>query len=124
MLLHLAVEFQHRNGQTIKRSILLCKYIVIELSFGIKFSQHLLEVLPYFRTSYKNYRLITTNYNSRTNLQEIDVRLSNFCFLDANCLVVGESQGSFRRLTGRFPVKSPRPEGDSQTTDTYHCTNS
>ena len=38
-----------------------------------------------------------------------------FCFLDADCLVVGESQGSSRRSVGKYPVKPPRPEGDSQT---------
>ena len=47
-----------------------------------------------------------------------------FCFLDADCLVVGESQSSSRRSTGRYPVKSPRPEGDSQTIDTLQCRNS
>ena len=35
-----------------------------------------------------------------------------FCFLDADCLVVGESQGSSRRSVGKYPVKPPRPEGD------------
>ena len=28
-----------------------------------------------------------------------------FCFLDADCLVVGESQSSSRRSAGRYPVK-------------------
>ena len=42
-----------------------------------------------------------------------------FCFLDADCLVVGESQGSYRRLVGKYPVKPPRPEGDSQTIGTF-----
>ena len=41
-----------------------------------------------------------------------------FCFLDADCLVVGESQSSSRRSAGKYPVKPPRPEGDSQTIDT------
>ena len=41
-----------------------------------------------------------------------------FCFLDADCLVVGESQGSSRRSAGKYPVKPPRPEGDSQTIGT------
>ena len=36
-----------------------------------------------------------------------------FGFLDADCLVVGESQSSSRRSAGRYPVKPPRPEGDS-----------
>ena len=45
-----------------------------------------------------------------------------FCFLDADCLVVGESQSSSRRSAGRYPVKPPRPEGDSQTIDTLQCT--
>ena len=31
-----------------------------------------------------------------------------FCFLDADCLVVGESQGSSRRSVGKYPVKPPR----------------
>ena len=54
-----------------------------------------------------------------TYLQEIDVRLSKkFCFLDADCLVVGESQSSSRRLARKYPVKPPRPEDDSQTIDT------
>ena len=30
-----------------------------------------------------------------------------FCFLDADCLVVGESQGSSRRSVGKYPVKPP-----------------
>ena len=34
-----------------------------------------------------------------------------FCFLDADCLVVGESQSSSRRSAGRYPMKPPRPEG-------------
>ena len=38
-----------------------------------------------------------------------------FCFLDADCLVVGESQSSSRRSAGRYPVKPPRPEGDCQS---------
>ena len=46
-----------------------------------------------------------------------------FCFLDADCLVVGESQSSSRRSAGRYPVKPPRPEGDSQTIDTLQCRN-
>ena len=46
-----------------------------------------------------------------------------FCFLDADCLVVGESQGSSRRSVGKYPVKPPRPEGDSQTIGTYRCRN-
>ena len=46
-----------------------------------------------------------------------------FCFLDADCLVVGESQGSSRRSVGKYPVKLPRPEGDSQTIGTYRCRN-
>ena len=41
-----------------------------------------------------------------------------FCFLEADCLVVGESQGSSRRSVGKYPVKPPRPEGDSQTIGT------
>ena len=41
-----------------------------------------------------------------------------FCFLDADCLVVGESQGISRRSVGKYPVKPPRPEGDSQTIGT------
>ena len=41
------------------------------------------------------------------------VRLSNFCFLDANCLVVGESQGSSLCSDGKYPVKTPHTEGDS-----------
>ena len=47
-----------------------------------------------------------------------------FCFLDADCLVVGESQSNSRRSAGRYPVKPPRPEGDSQTIDTLQCRNS
>ena len=50
-----------------------------------------------------------------------------FCFLDfleADCLVVGESQSSSRRSAGRYPVKPPHPEGDSQTIDTLQCRNS
>ena len=35
----------------------------------------------------------------------------------------GGGQGSSRRSTGKYPVKPPRPEGDSQTIDTYHCRN-
>ena len=46
-----------------------------------------------------------------------------FRFLDADCLVVGESQGSSRRSVGKYPVKPPRPEGDSQTIGTYRCRN-
>ena len=46
-----------------------------------------------------------------------------FCFLDADCLVVGESQGSSRRSVGKYPVKPPRPEGDSQTIGSYRCRN-
>ena len=48
-----------------------------------------------------------------------------FCFLDADCLVVGKSQSSSRRSAGKYPVKPPRSEGDSQTIDTYmyHCRN-
>ena len=46
-----------------------------------------------------------------------------FCFLDADCLVVGESQSSSRRSAGKYPVKPPRPEGDSQTIDTHQCRN-
>ena len=53
------------------------------------------------------FLLLGSNYN----LQKIDVRLSNFCFLDADCLVVGESQGSSQS----FAVKPTRPKGDSQT---------
>ena len=47
-----------------------------------------------------------------------------FCFLDADCLVVGKSRSSSRRSAGKYPVKPPRPEGDSQTIDTYQCRNS
>ena len=47
-----------------------------------------------------------------------------FCFLDADCLVVGESQSSSRRSVGRYPVKPPRPDGKSQTIDTLQCRNS
>ena len=36
-----------------------------------------------------------------------------FCFLDADCLVMGESQGIPRRSVRKYPVKPPRPEGDS-----------
>ena len=46
-----------------------------------------------------------------------------FCFLDADCLVVGESQGSSRLSVGKYPVKPQCPEGDSQTTGTYRCRN-
>ena len=50
-----------------------------------------------------------------------DRRLTKqFCFLDADCLVVGESQGSSQRSVGKYPVKPPHPEGDSQTIDTYY----
>ena len=42
-----------------------------------------------------------------------------FCFLDAEGLVVGESQSSYRRSAGKYHVKPPRPEGDSQTINTY-----
>ena len=37
-----------------------------------------------------------------------------FCFLDADCLVVGERQSSSRRSAGKYPVEPPRPEGDIQ----------
>ena len=37
-----------------------------------------------------------------------DLRV-RFCFLDTDCLVVGESQGSSRRSVGKYPVKPPRP---------------
>ena len=47
--------------------------------------------------------------------------IKQFCFLDADCLEVGESQGSSPRSVGKYPVKPPRPEGDSQTIDTYRC---
>ena len=50
-------------------------------------------------------------------------RTKQFCFLNADCLVVGESQSSSRRSAGKYPVKPPRPEGDSQTIDTYPCRN-
>ena len=33
---------------------------------------------------------------------------------DADCLEVGESQGSSQCLVKKHPVKPPRPEGDSQ----------
>ena len=46
-----------------------------------------------------------------------------FCFLDGDCLVVGESQGSSRRSVGKYPVKPPRPEGDNQNIGTYRCKN-
>ena len=46
-----------------------------------------------------------------------------FCFLDADCLLVGESQGSSRRLVERYRVQPTRPEGDSQTNGTYRCRN-
>ena len=46
-----------------------------------------------------------------------------FCFLDADSLVVEESQGSSRGSVGKYPVKPPRPEGDSQTIGTYRCRN-
>ena len=39
------------------------------------------------------------------------------------CLVVGESQGSYRRSTCENPVKPPRSEGDSRTIDAYHYRN-
>ena len=52
------------------------------------------------------------------NLLEIVFELKQLCFLDTDCLVVGESQcGS----PPGIPVKPPQPEGDSQTFDTYHC---
>ena len=38
-----------------------------------------------------------------------------FCFLDADCQVTGESQGSSRRSVRKYPVKPSRPESDSQT---------
>ena len=53
----------------------------------------------------------------------ISASLSNSASLDAECLVVGESQGSSRRSVGKYPVKPPRPEGDSQTIGTYRCRN-
>ena len=37
--------------------------------------------------------------------QEVDVRLSNFCFLDTDCLMLGGSLGSSRRSAGKYPVK-------------------
>ena len=40
---------------------------------------------------------------------------TQFCFLDADCLVVGDNQGSSRRSVGKCPVKSLCPKGDSQT---------
>ena len=46
-----------------------------------------------------------------------------FCFQDADFLVVGESQGSSRCSDGKYPMKPPRPEGDSQTIDTYRRRN-
>ena len=36
-----------------------------------------------------------------------------FCFLDADCLVVGESRGSSGRSIGKYPVKPPCLECDS-----------
>ena len=42
-----------------------------------------------------------------------------------DCLVVGESQSISRRSAGKYPVKPPRREGDSQTIDAhYQCRNS
>ena len=35
-----------------------------------------------------------------------------FCFLDADCLVVGENKGSSRRSAWKYPVKPPRPEDE------------
>ena len=39
--------------------------------------------------------------------------------------MVGESQSISRRSAGKYPVKPPRREGDSQTIDAhYQCRNS
>ena len=34
-----------------------------------------------------------------------------------------DCQGSSQRSVGKYPVKSPRQEGDSQTIGTYRCRN-
>lgn len=54
-------------------------------------------------------------------LTGIDVTLSNFCFLDKDCQVVGKSQGSSPGSARKYPVKPPRQKVDSQTIDTYNC---
>ena len=36
-----------------------------------------------------------------------------FCFSDADCLVLGESQSRSRRSVGKYPVKQPRWEGET-----------
>ena len=41
-----------------------------------------------------------------------------FCFLDANCLVVGESQGRSRCSVGKYPVK-PLVHTDAGTIDSF-----
>ena len=53
---------------------------------GIKSSQHI------------------TTLVLRAYLQEIDVRLSNFCFLDADCLVMGDSHGDSLCSVGKYSV--------------------
>ena len=40
-----------------------------------------------------------------------------FCFLDADCLVVGENQGSSRRSAWKYSVKPPRPEDEKKNTN-------
>ena len=57
------------------------------------------------------------------DFQEIDIRLSNFCFLDIDSLLIRESHASCRRSTEKYAVKPPRPEGDMRTIDPYHCRN-
>ena len=73
----------------------------------------------YFDASF-HFREGTTKHLQEKYLQEVDIRpLKQFCFLDADCLVVVESQGSSRRSVVKYPVKLVHPEGDSQTSGTY-----
>ena len=52
-----------------------------------------------------------------TNLLEIDGRLKQFCFLIADCLVVGKSQ--FSAFGWKYTRNHCNPEGDSQTIEIH-----
>ena len=60
----------------------------------------------------RNFGLSTITY--RRLLTGDRRQTKQFCFLDADWLVVGESQSSSQCSAAKYPVKPPRPEDDLQ----------
>ena len=100
----------------------LCQSYAVSQGYKSSYRYTIQEVLPIYNP--KMEQNPSGSNKSTIYLLTGDRRQTKqFCFLDADCLVVGESQSSSRRLARKYPVKPPRPEGDSQTIDTYQCRN-